>query len=190
MQGSLFAAVSKVSDKRKHVSVIRTGSKNVDGILGVSLNLCDEYQLRHWQEQGEGSGHAHRCHDPHRLRGRHETCPKRGVFASSSAVTHWKLHRRLPISKNLDGEEVFVVTVYRWSGYLCIFDISFDAEGCIIKFTGAPTHMTNTTAVDTELQIQIRGWAAPFPQVLQADRRKDDSRPRPIRLPARRVQYR
>ena len=66
------------------------------------------------------------------------------------------------IEKNLDDEEVFVVTAYRWSEYLGVLDIRFDAEGRIVKFTGAPIHMTNTTAVDTELQTQIRGWAAPF----------------------------
>ena len=54
------------------------------------------------------------------------------------------------------------MTAYKWSEYLGVLDISFDAEGRIVKFTGAPIHMTNTTAVDTELQTQIRGWAAPF----------------------------
>lgn len=66
------------------------------------------------------------------------------------------------IEKNLDGEEVFVVTAYKWSEYLGALDISFDAEGRILKFTGAPIHMTNTTAVDTKLQTEIREWAAPF----------------------------
>jgi len=66
------------------------------------------------------------------------------------------------IEKNLDGEEVFVVTAYRWGEYLGALDISFDMEGRIIKFTGAPIHMINTTIVDTKLQAQVREWAAPF----------------------------
>ena len=66
------------------------------------------------------------------------------------------------IEKNLDGEEVFVVTAYRWGEYLGALDISFDEEGRIVKFTGAPIHMINTTTVDTKLQTQVREWAAPF----------------------------
>jgi len=66
------------------------------------------------------------------------------------------------IEKNLDGEEVFVVTAYRWGEYHGALDISFDEEGHIVEFAGAPIHMINTTAVDTKLQTQVREWAAPF----------------------------
>lgn len=66
------------------------------------------------------------------------------------------------IEKNLDGEEVFVVTAYRWGEYLGALDVSFDKEGRIVKYTGAPIHMINTTTVDAQLQAQIREWAIPF----------------------------
>ena len=66
------------------------------------------------------------------------------------------------IEKNLDGEEVFVVTAYRWSEYLGALDVSFDKEGRVVNYTGTPIHMTNTTAVDEKLQTQIREWATPF----------------------------
>ena len=66
------------------------------------------------------------------------------------------------IERNLDGEEVFVVTAYRWGEYLGALDISFDDEGRIVKYTGAPVHMTNTTAVDAKLQAQVLEWAIPF----------------------------
>jgi 2',3'-cyclic-nucleotide 2'-phosphodiesterase (5'-nucleotidase family) len=89
------------------------------------------------------------------------------------------------IEKNLDGEEVFVVTAYRWGEYLGALDISFDEEGRIVKFTGAPIHMTNTTAVDTKLQAQVREWAAPFLELSKEVVGKTDRSPRPIHLPAR-----
>jgi len=66
------------------------------------------------------------------------------------------------IEKNLDGEEVFVVTAYRWGEYLGALDVSFDSNGRIVQFTGAPVHMINTTAVDKKLQAQVREWAIPF----------------------------
>ena len=39
MQGSSFATGLEVSDKRKRVLIISTGSKNVDGILGGKFTL-------------------------------------------------------------------------------------------------------------------------------------------------------
>jgi len=39
MQGSSFATGLEVSDKRKRVLIISTGSKNVDGILGGRFAL-------------------------------------------------------------------------------------------------------------------------------------------------------
>ena len=45
--------------------------------------------------------------------------------------------------------------------YLGALDVRFDDKGRIIKYTGAPIHMTNTTAVDTKLQAQVRERALP-----------------------------
>ena len=62
------------------------------------------------------------------------------------------------IEENLEGEEVFVVTAYRRGEYLGAPDVSFDDKGRIVKYTGAPIHMTNTTAVDAKFQAQVREW--------------------------------
>lgn len=66
------------------------------------------------------------------------------------------------IEKNLEGEEVFVVTAYRWGEYLGALDVSFDDKGRIVKYAGGPIHMINTTAVDAKLQAQVTEWAIPF----------------------------
>ncbi|EHK98792.1 putative 5'-nucleotidase [Glarea lozoyensis 74030] len=52
------------------------------------------------------------------------------------------------IATNLDGDEVFIVTAYRW--------------GKILAYHGAPIHLDNTTAQDLALQAQIKKWREPF----------------------------
>ena len=66
------------------------------------------------------------------------------------------------IEKNLEGEEVFVVTAYRWGEYLGALDVSFDKNGRIVKYAGGPIHIVNTTAADAKLEAQVREWAIPF----------------------------
>ncbi|KAF8638206.1 hypothetical protein AX16_010552 [Volvariella volvacea WC 439] len=67
------------------------------------------------------------------------------------------------IEKNLDNEEVFVVTSYRWGEYLGYIDIAYDRlSGKIVGYTGAPIHLTNTTAQDAKLQKQVDKLAEPF----------------------------
>ncbi|KAF9023510.1 5'-nucleotidase [Hymenopellis radicata] len=66
------------------------------------------------------------------------------------------------IKQNLDGEDVFVVTSYKWGEYLGFMDIIFDAEGKVTEFVGAPIHLDNTTAQDSELQAAIEEWRVPF----------------------------
>ncbi|ORY10933.1 Metallo-dependent phosphatase-like protein [Clohesyomyces aquaticus] len=66
------------------------------------------------------------------------------------------------IVKNKDGEEVFIVTAYRWGEYVGCIDVTYDAEGKILAYRGAPIHITNTTAQDEDLQKQIEGWRGPF----------------------------
>lgn len=41
-------------------------------------------------------------------------------------------------------------------------DIIFDAEGKVTEFTGAPIHLDNTTAQDSELQAAVEEWRVPF----------------------------
>ena len=66
------------------------------------------------------------------------------------------------IVQDLAGNEVFVVTSFRWGEYLGYIDVLYDAEGRIISYHGAPIRLTNATAQNSDLQAQIEGWAEPF----------------------------
>lgn len=66
------------------------------------------------------------------------------------------------IETNKDGDEVFIVTAYRWGEYLGYIDVTYDSEGKILAYHGAPIHLTNTTAQDEDLQTQIDAWRVPF----------------------------
>lgn len=66
------------------------------------------------------------------------------------------------IVENKDGEEVFIVTAYRWGEYLGYIDVTYDANGKILEYHGGPIHMTNETEQDPELQAQIDEWRKPF----------------------------
>ncbi|KPI42386.1 5'-nucleotidase [Cyphellophora attinorum] len=66
------------------------------------------------------------------------------------------------IVNNTDGEEVFIVTAYRWGEYLGYIDVLYDAEGKVVEYHGAPIHVTNSTAQDEDLQTQIDAWREPF----------------------------
>ncbi|KAF8209361.1 5'-nucleotidase domain-containing protein [Mycena galopus ATCC 62051] len=66
------------------------------------------------------------------------------------------------IETNLDGEEVFVVTAYRYGEYLGHLDVQFDASGKVVGVSGGPIHLTNQTAQDADLEKQIKEWRVPF----------------------------
>ncbi|KAH8884911.1 Metallo-dependent phosphatase [Thozetella sp. PMI_491] len=66
------------------------------------------------------------------------------------------------IVNNKDGDEVFIVTAYRWGEYLGYIDVTYDPSGKILAYHGAPIHLTNTTEQDTELQAEIAEWRKPF----------------------------
>lgn len=66
------------------------------------------------------------------------------------------------IEENLDGDEVFIVTAYRWGEYLGNIDVAYGEDGKIVAYSGAPIHLTNQTAQDPELQKQINEWRKPF----------------------------
>ncbi|KAL4963162.1 bifunctional metallophosphatase/5'-nucleotidase [Aspergillus stella-maris] len=66
------------------------------------------------------------------------------------------------IVEDLNGDEVFIVTAYRWGEYLGSIDLTFDDEGHALAYHGAPIHMTNSTAQDEELQDRIEEWAGAF----------------------------
>ncbi|KAF2175196.1 Metallo-dependent phosphatase [Zopfia rhizophila CBS 207.26] len=66
------------------------------------------------------------------------------------------------IKENKDGDEVFIVTAYRWGEYLGYIDVIYDAQGKIVEYHGGPIHLTNKTEQDADLQRQIEAWAQPF----------------------------
>ncbi|KAK5996001.1 5'-nucleotidase [Cladobotryum mycophilum] len=66
------------------------------------------------------------------------------------------------IVQDLEGNEVFVVTSYRWGEYLGSIDVTFDRDGKALSYVGAPIHMDNTTAQDPALQAKVDEWRIPF----------------------------
>ncbi|PON25105.1 5'-nucleotidase [Trichoderma gamsii] len=66
------------------------------------------------------------------------------------------------VVEDLAGNEVFIVTSYRWGEYLGSIDVSFDEDGKALIYRGAPIHMDNTTKVEPELQAKITAWRGPF----------------------------
>jgi 2',3'-cyclic-nucleotide 2'-phosphodiesterase (5'-nucleotidase family) len=66
------------------------------------------------------------------------------------------------IVENQDGDEVFIVTAYRWGEYVGYIDVTYDPQGKILAYNGAPIHLTNTTEQDADLQKQIKAWRGPF----------------------------
>ncbi|KAI0117958.1 Metallo-dependent phosphatase-like protein [Nemania sp. FL0031] len=66
------------------------------------------------------------------------------------------------LETNKDGDEVFIVTAYRWGEYLGYIDVTYDADGKILAYHGAPIHLTNTTKQDEDLQAQVDAWRGPF----------------------------
>jgi 2',3'-cyclic-nucleotide 2'-phosphodiesterase (5'-nucleotidase family) len=66
------------------------------------------------------------------------------------------------IETNLDGDEVFIVTAYRWGEYLGYIDVEYDCQGKIVAYEGAPFHLTNATKQDAGLQSQVKEWSKAF----------------------------
>ncbi|OAA51935.1 5'-nucleotidase precursor [Metarhizium rileyi] len=66
------------------------------------------------------------------------------------------------IVKDKGGNEVFVVTSYRWGEYVGSIEMTFDKDGRALSYHGAPIHMDNTTALDEDLQKNITAWRGPF----------------------------
>lgn len=66
------------------------------------------------------------------------------------------------IAKDLSGQEVFIVTAWRWGEFLGSIDLTFGDDGRALAYYGAPIHLTNTTEQDEDLQAKIDEWAVPF----------------------------
>lgn len=79
------------------------------------------------------------------------------------------------IAKNLDGEEVFIVTAYRWGEYLGKISLAFDESGKAVKYEGFPIRLDNTTAQDTKLKAEVADWRKPFDELAKKVVGKSDS---------------
>ncbi|KAG5919669.1 hypothetical protein E4U42_006445 [Claviceps africana] len=66
------------------------------------------------------------------------------------------------IVKDKSGQEVFVVTAYRWGEYIGSIELTFDKGGKALSYHGAPIHMDNATALDADLEKNITVWRGPF----------------------------
>ncbi|KAF2761296.1 Metallo-dependent phosphatase [Pseudovirgaria hyperparasitica] len=66
------------------------------------------------------------------------------------------------IAHNKDGDEVFIVTAYRWGEYLGYIDVTYAPDGKILAYHGAPIHLTNQTQQDDSLKAQVKQWRGPF----------------------------
>lgn len=66
------------------------------------------------------------------------------------------------IVEDLSGNEVFIVTAYRWGEYLGYIDMTFDENGRALEYHGGPIHMDNKTIPDADLEEQVKSWRGPF----------------------------
>ncbi|KAL2866223.1 bifunctional metallophosphatase/5'-nucleotidase [Aspergillus lucknowensis] len=66
------------------------------------------------------------------------------------------------IVEDRNGNEVFIVTAYRWGEYLGAIDVTFDEDGHALAYHGAPIHMDNSTKLDAKLDGKIQEWAEAF----------------------------
>lgn len=66
------------------------------------------------------------------------------------------------IVQNKDGEDVFIVTAYRWGEYLGYIDVTYDEEGKILAYHGGPIHLDNATKQDADYEAQVTAWRGPF----------------------------
>lgn len=69
------------------------------------------------------------------------------------------------IQKDLDGQEVFIVTAYRWGEYLGRINLAWDSTGKVAKYEGIPIRLDNTTAQDPQLKLEVPIWRQPFDEL-------------------------
>ncbi|CAG8621592.1 17295_t:CDS:2 [Acaulospora morrowiae] len=66
------------------------------------------------------------------------------------------------VVKNAKGDDVLIVQAF-WSGkYIGRLDVSFDEEGKLIEFSGAPILVGQSIPPDTAVEKLVKKWRAPF----------------------------
>ncbi|KAF9995413.1 hypothetical protein BGZ80_000342 [Entomortierella chlamydospora] len=68
------------------------------------------------------------------------------------------------VIKNLDGENTLIVQAYCWGRYIGNLDVSFNPEGKIVAWNGAPVQVENSIASDPALLQKVDGWRHEFQQ--------------------------
>ncbi|KAI8602542.1 Metallo-dependent phosphatase-like protein [Dissophora ornata] len=66
------------------------------------------------------------------------------------------------VIKNLDGENTLVVQAYCWGRFIGNLDVSFDPDGKIVAWSGAPVQVENNIAGDPTLLQKVDGWRNQF----------------------------
>jgi 2',3'-cyclic-nucleotide 2'-phosphodiesterase (5'-nucleotidase family) len=68
------------------------------------------------------------------------------------------------IETNLDGEEVFIVTAWRWGQVLGYINVAFESgpSGRVLTYAGGPIPMDKTIKQDPALQAKVDVWRKPF----------------------------
>ncbi|KAF9937662.1 hypothetical protein BGZ65_001189 [Modicella reniformis] len=66
------------------------------------------------------------------------------------------------IVKNLDGEEVPIVQAFCWGRYIGHLDVTFNPDGKIVAWKGAPILVEHSIPADPQLLERIDGWRNEF----------------------------
>lgn len=63
------------------------------------------------------------------------------------------------------GEPVLIVHAYQWGSYLGRLDVTFDAEGKVIEYSGQPIFVGADIASDPEFDAKLAEFAAPLEEL-------------------------
>ncbi|KAG0249487.1 hypothetical protein BG011_009260 [Mortierella polycephala] len=66
------------------------------------------------------------------------------------------------VVKDLGGDNTLIVQAYCWGRYIGNLDVSFNPEGKIVSWAGAPVLVENTITADKALSEKIDGWRHEF----------------------------
>ncbi|KAF9945506.1 hypothetical protein BGZ65_010655, partial [Modicella reniformis] len=66
------------------------------------------------------------------------------------------------VVKNLDGENTLVVQAYVWGRFIGNLDVSFNREGKIVEWSGAPIQVEYSLPADPAVAKRVDGWRSEF----------------------------
>jgi 2',3'-cyclic-nucleotide 2'-phosphodiesterase (5'-nucleotidase family) len=90
------------------------------------------------------------------------------------------------IATNFDGEEVFVVTAYRWREYLGFIDVELDYRDKIVSYKGVPSiHLTKYDRGITQIDGRSHRIGDSLCRLRRCYHQPHPKAPRPNDLPTR-----